>query len=277
MTDALTRRADREAIARDIKRAVQLIEAAFADGAISARAPYASIIGHLEGALKALALGVLHPSREVISDRDHLQTAWDALLREIETLQRATNYDPHPDDEINVSLTVAQAHALEEVADAALSARAVSHPSREEEHDIRSDSEGLHAETAGSASVASGDVPRPRDVRSPEKRCFTYCGDDRCDCGLADPFAVPPFSQADGDERNRHLSAHPPLSAIAEAERALEHGHSLLIARLPIEDLDKAEVRQVTGDMVKALAALRAIPAMTGAADPTQPQADDPS
>lgn len=57
---------------------------------------------------------------------EHLRTAWDALLREIETLQRATNYDPHPDDEVSVSLTIAQAGALEAAADAALTANPIS-------------------------------------------------------------------------------------------------------------------------------------------------------
>lgn len=86
--------------------------------------------------------------------------------------------------------------------------------------ELRVDGEGPDAGTAGRVGVASGNDARQGDIRSPalrpEKRCFTYCGDDKCDCGLADPFAIIPHSQADGDERNAHLAHQPAAPAWGE-------------------------------------------------------------
>lgn len=48
--------------------------------------------------------------------------------------------------------------------------------------DVSRTDAGLLTEGDRRAGVASGDVQGARDVRRPEKRCFTYCGDDKCDC-----------------------------------------------------------------------------------------------
>jgi hypothetical protein len=63
---------------------------------------------------------------------------------------------------------------------------------------VRSGPDGGGARQTG---VASGDVPGEADLRGAplraEKRCFTYCGPDKCDCECAEFFEVPPFSQDD--------------------------------------------------------------------------------
>lgn len=65
-----------------------------------------------------------------------------------------------------------------------------------EAHIQRPDEPGrrMHAGGTGRAGVASGDDAGAGDVRDPairsEKRCFTYCGDDKCDCGLAEGISL---------------------------------------------------------------------------------------
>lgn len=57
-----------------------------------------------------------------------------------------------------------------------------------DDHELRVVCEGPDAGRAGQVSMASGNVSSEADLRSvthPEKRCFTYCGPERCDCGAS--------------------------------------------------------------------------------------------
>lgn len=71
-----------------------------------------------------------------------------------------------------------------------------------EDHDLPPAIRRLFARRDRRLGMASGDVPSAQDVRSPEKRCFTYCGDDKCDC-LANPS---PLARAFNSLSNEELA-----------------------------------------------------------------------
>lgn len=81
---------------------------------------------------------------------------------------------------------------------AAISTRPTAPSEDPNDAQLRMVCEGTDSERAGGLGVASGAVPRPSDIRSPEvssKRCFTYCGDDRCTCD-AHPDNGPLFNRS---------------------------------------------------------------------------------